>query len=78
MFSVSVSLPLIGRPGSGLYVRELIHQRLRESLEALHVLGGPPVSQPVLRVVLGAQHVDVVREIVSDERPDGTVGRGVG
>ena len=64
--------------GQRLVRRELIDQRLRERLKALHVLGRPPVPHPVLGVVVGAQHVDVVRDVVSDERPDGTVGRGVG
>ena len=31
----------------------------------------------MLGVVVGAQHVDVVRDIVPDERPDGAVGGGI-
>ena len=38
---------------------------------------GPPVAHPAVGLVVGAQHVHEVADVVADDRADGAIGRGV-
>ena len=84
MFSPTVRAPLTCSPGSsrGSKPSYCVDQRLGLHLEGRLVLGGPPVVEVALAVVLRALVVEAVADLVTDDRADaavvlGRVGVGV-
>src|SRR5580698_8923404 len=56
---------------------KLIDHASRLDLEFLQVVGGPPVLQTPLRVVLGSLIVEAVADFVSHDDADGAVVHGI-
>jgi site-specific DNA recombinase len=61
------------RAGKRLVGTVLRHNLIGIDLEALHVLGGPPVGELAGRIILAALIIEMVRDLVADHRADRTV-----
>ena len=78
MFSPTVSWPLTCSPGRsrGSKASYCVDERLRLHLERRLVVGGPPVVEVAVAVVLRALVVEAVADLVADDRADAAVVLG--